>query len=108
MIELGLADGFSPEWLPYLNSGLIGMLGGLANYFYYIDKKHLPFRVGALLTTAVLAFFIGIAGHSLLPESPNKPGYLIIAGFFCYRIIETVEINAHKLIKIARSYQERE
>jgi len=87
------------DYIQYLDAGLIGMFGGLANYFYYIDRQHIKFKFRHLLTTSMLAFFIGVVGYIFLPDGPNKPGYLMICGFFCYKIIEFIDKNGEKIVK---------
>lgn len=90
---------FINDYIQYFDAGLIGLFGGLANYFYYIDRQHLKFKFRHLFTTSILAFFMGIVGYIFLPDEPNKPGYLMLCGFFCYKIIEFIEENGEKIIK---------
>lgn len=86
-------------WIAYIDAGLIACFGGIANYFYYIDKHQIKFKIKHLLTSSLLAYFVGIVGFIFLPDTPNKFGYLLLGGFFCYRIIEFVEKNGEKILK---------
>jgi len=90
---------FISSYSVYIDAGLIGTFGGLANYFYYIDKQHLKFKFRHLFTTSILAFFMGIVGYVFLPTGPNKLGYLMLVGFFCYPIIDFLSKNLDRVLK---------
>lgn len=87
---------------PLIDACIVGLLGGLVNYFWYIQKNSLPFGFKSFFTTALLAAFTGLLGYFFIPEGPDKPGYLMLAGFFCHKIIETIEKRWDAIVKAVR------
>ncbi len=83
----------------YVDAGLIGTFGGVVNYFYFIDKHDIKFKIKDFLTNSILAFFVGIVAFFFLPDGENKAGYLMLAGFFCYKIIDFLDRNSNKMLK---------
>lgn len=90
----------SAFWLPYAYASFLGMFGGLVNYFYFIEKRHLSFKLRSFFTTAGLGWLIGIIAFSFLPDSPNKNGWLLACGFFCWQIVAFVEKNGERFFKL--------
>ena len=83
----------------YFDAGYIGLFGGVVNHFYFLDKHKIKFKIGVLLTTSAVSFFVGMVAYFFLPVSAERPGYLLLCGFFAYKIIDVADNNSTKLIK---------
>ena len=78
--------------------GVLSLIGGIANYFYYNEKHGKRFTVAAFVTNIVLSYFIGMIAGDWLPESDHKYGIIMVCGFCCYPILGLIEHNVKKLI----------
>ena len=83
----------------YADAGLIGTFGGSVNYFYYIQKHDIAFKIANFITAIFIAFFVGVVAYFFLPDSQDRAGYLMLLGFLSYKIIDFAEANSAKIIK---------
>ncbi len=96
MLEKGLVDAI--KFYEMGQAGVLALIGGVANYFYYLEKKGMTFRLASFLTNAVLSFFIGMVLGDLLPESEHKHGLFMVSGFCCYPILGYIETRVKKYL----------
>ena len=82
-----------------IKAGMLGLFGGLANYFYYIEKNRKAFRVGGFLTAGIISYFVGVVAGEFLPDDDKKDGFLMLAGFCCYPILGFIEARVEKHLK---------
>lgn len=80
-------------------TGAIGVLGGIANYFFYLEKRKLAFRSMSFFTTALLAMFISIMTSEIIPVTEYHSAVAGLAGFCCYPIAKLLEDWVLKLVK---------
>ena len=83
----GVFKMFDMKLTEILQNGLIALTGGIANYFYYNEKYKRKFRIISFLTNCLLAYFVGMVVGDFFPDSENKYGFLMLAGFCCYPVL---------------------
>lgn len=83
--------------------GVLSLIGGMANYFYYNEKNNRVFSVIGFLTNVFLSYFIGMIAGDWLPESDNKYGLIMVCGFCCYPILGLIESKIKKWIEIEKN-----
>jgi len=79
--------------------GLLSLIGGIANYFYYNEKFDRNFSTITFLTNILLSYFIGMVAGDMLPESEHKYGVIMVSGFCCYPILGLIESRVRKFIE---------
>lgn len=67
--------------------GLVATVGGITNYFYYLEKHKRKLRALSFITNCILSFFVGMVIGDFMPEGDYSYGLLMIAGFCCYPIL---------------------
>lgn len=95
--ELLLAKDYMKE---YLTAGILGMIGGIANYIYTTYKKDQTFKIYGFLVNALLAFFLGNVIGSFIPANfVYRDGVLLLAGFSTFPILAILETYIPLLAK---------
>ena len=82
-----------------LQFGMLSLVGGIANYLYYNQKNSEAFTVIGFLINCVLSFFIGMVAGDLLPDSDQKYGLIMVAGFCCYPLLNFLEYQIRRWIE---------
>jgi hypothetical protein len=79
--------------LAWSQFGLLGMLGGLASYFYP-PSTEMRFTWRYFISKLILAFFAGkVAGEFIAIDNQFKSGYIMLLGFFAYPVLGVLEIK---------------
>lgn len=80
------------SYMIWANPGLLGAMGGIANYYYLNITRSRKFVWGALLANVVLAFFLGRALSGFIPGSgETRDGLVMLVGFFAFPILHMLE-----------------
>lgn len=85
---------------PIFQAGALTSLGALAAYMRSVDKSGTKVKAFTLFTNAFVAFLLGTAVIDFMPEAVQqyKGGILLMCGFFCYPILDTIEKKLLKYI----------
>lgn len=97
-----------PKIAEFIYTGLIAGFGGFSNYLYKYSKDGKDFKAVSFFINISLAFFIGNVVGSFLPETfQYRDGMLLISGFVCYPLLDTIEKKAPSIITNAISKKSR-
>ncbi|WP_426199014.1 hypothetical protein [Pseudomonas sp. DC3200b2] len=84
MLELALS------WSQF---GLLGVVGGVASYFYKGSTEP-RFSLRFFISKLVLAFFVGkVAGEFIAADNQFKSGYIMLLGFFAYPVLAVLKVK---------------
>lgn len=73
--------------------GWLGLLGGLASYFYP-PSTEARFSCRYFISKLVVSFFIGkVSGEFIANENNFKSGYIMMLGFFAYPVLAVLEVK---------------
>lgn len=91
---------WAETWLTWSHPGILGAIGGVANYYYLNVTKNRKFVWGALLANAILAFFLGRALSGMLPleEGETREGLVMLIGFFAFPILHALETHVVAMV----------
>jgi len=79
--------------------GLLSLIGGIANYFYYNQKTERAFSVIQFMTNIIVSFFLGMVVGDFVPEGEYKYGLVMVSGFCCYPLLGLIEYKVKQFIK---------
>lgn len=84
--------------LAWSQFGLLGLLGGLASYFYPPSTEP-RFSLWMFVSKLVAAFFVGkVFGEFIATENNFKSGYIMALGFFAYPVLAVLEGRVRNLV----------
>jgi hypothetical protein len=89
----------SPDQLKaLLASGILGLFGALANVLYN-SLKGRKVKVSYITFMLIIGFFVGNLVGSFIPlDFSYRDGFIMIAGFGCYNILNALEDKVVGLI----------
>ena len=82
-----------------LQLGVLSLIGGVANYFYYNIRTGSAFKLGMFLANAFVAYFVGMVMGDLIPDGEHKYGLLLMSGFCCYPVLGLLERKVMKIVE---------
>ena len=82
-----------------LISGLLGLVGGIATFFYEVDKGKRKFTWLGMLSMSVVAFVVGAIAGEFIPNGENYYGLTMVVGVNAYPFFNFVQRQAAKYIK---------
>lgn len=85
--------------LAWSQFGLLGMLGGVASYFYP-PSTETRFSLRYFISKLVISFFIGeLAGEFIPAENSVKAGWTMALGFFAYPVLSVLELKVKAMVE---------
>lgn len=73
-------------------SGLLGMIGGIAEFFYEVDNERRRFTWLGILCMSAVAFVAGVIAGEMIPEGK----------YYYYGIIMMAGVNAYPVLHYTR------
>ncbi len=85
--------------LGILVSGLLGVIGGIATFFFEVDSGRRRFTWLGMLAMSVVAFVVGAIAGEFIPPGKNYYGLMMAAGVNAYPLFNFIQKRVARYIR---------
>lgn len=85
--------------LGILVSGLLGVLGGIATFFFEVDSGRRQFTWLGMLAMSVVAFVVGAIAGEFIPPGENYYGLTMAVGVNAYPLFSFIRKRASQYLR---------